>query len=383
MSFITFQYRRDTSSKWAYNNPILSEGELGIETDTRNIKIGNGITPWSGMTYGGFIGNTGITGGNIKSLTGDKDIIVTDTSGDLQIWYKGIGDVTGSGNITASKNGQVVTLGYNGSPNPFLKSYTSDENITIGHNLVLNNIVKYSSVSIGNNANTLQASHNSVAIGSIAAWTNQSDQAVAIGFSSAYNGQQPGAVAISTSAGSLRQNIASVAIGNQAAVNNQGGYSVAIGDGAAYYNQGSYSVAIGNDAGATVQGDRCIGIGYSAALKNQENGAIAIGNNAGNISQGDSSIAIGYDTCAKNQSSKSISIGNSSGYNNQGTNSIAIGCLAGNYNQLPNSIVLNAKTNSNLNPIASGFYVAPVNTYPGVTFRLYYNINTAEIFYSE
>ena len=38
------QLRRDTAANWASSNPVLVEGELGIELDdSRNrIKIGNG-----------------------------------------------------------------------------------------------------------------------------------------------------------------------------------------------------------------------------------------------------------------------------------------------------------------------------------------------------
>lgn len=36
------QFRRDASANWISNNPILLPGEIGIETDTLNFKIGNG-----------------------------------------------------------------------------------------------------------------------------------------------------------------------------------------------------------------------------------------------------------------------------------------------------------------------------------------------------
>jgi hypothetical protein len=39
------QIRRDTSLKWSTNNPVLLQGELGYETDTDCIKIGDGINP--------------------------------------------------------------------------------------------------------------------------------------------------------------------------------------------------------------------------------------------------------------------------------------------------------------------------------------------------
>lgn len=45
------QLRRDLSSKWTEINPILMEGEVGFETDTKLRKIGDGITAWNNLDY--------------------------------------------------------------------------------------------------------------------------------------------------------------------------------------------------------------------------------------------------------------------------------------------------------------------------------------------
>jgi hypothetical protein len=45
------QIRRDTSANWISNNPILSLGEIGIETDTGTAKYGDGLTAWTSLTY--------------------------------------------------------------------------------------------------------------------------------------------------------------------------------------------------------------------------------------------------------------------------------------------------------------------------------------------
>ena len=47
------QLRRDTATNWATENPVLLEGELGIELDSnRNrIKIGDGSTAWNSLPY--------------------------------------------------------------------------------------------------------------------------------------------------------------------------------------------------------------------------------------------------------------------------------------------------------------------------------------------
>ena len=45
------QLRRDSSADWTTINPVLSEGEVGFETNTGKFKIGNGSTTWSGLDY--------------------------------------------------------------------------------------------------------------------------------------------------------------------------------------------------------------------------------------------------------------------------------------------------------------------------------------------
>jgi len=47
------QLRNDSASAWASANPVLLEGEIGIEIDsTRNrIKIGDGSTAWNDLPY--------------------------------------------------------------------------------------------------------------------------------------------------------------------------------------------------------------------------------------------------------------------------------------------------------------------------------------------
>lgn len=55
------QIRRDTSTRWTVNNPILLEGELGYETNTNYMKIGDGTTPWNDLPYW----SGGLTGGGL------------------------------------------------------------------------------------------------------------------------------------------------------------------------------------------------------------------------------------------------------------------------------------------------------------------------------
>lgn len=45
------QIRRDTSERWTEINPLLMEGEMGWETDTRRAKMGDGINNWNDLPY--------------------------------------------------------------------------------------------------------------------------------------------------------------------------------------------------------------------------------------------------------------------------------------------------------------------------------------------
>ena len=45
------QVRRDTAANWTSVNPTLSDGELGYETNTGYMKIGDGSTAWSSLSY--------------------------------------------------------------------------------------------------------------------------------------------------------------------------------------------------------------------------------------------------------------------------------------------------------------------------------------------
>lgn len=56
------QLRRDTAAAWSLADPVLADGEVGLEQDTAQFKIGNGVTPWSALPYGGLQGATGPAG---------------------------------------------------------------------------------------------------------------------------------------------------------------------------------------------------------------------------------------------------------------------------------------------------------------------------------
>jgi len=49
---VQIQLRRDTAANWTAANPVLAAGEMGVETDTLKLKLGDGSTAWNSLGYG-------------------------------------------------------------------------------------------------------------------------------------------------------------------------------------------------------------------------------------------------------------------------------------------------------------------------------------------
>lgn len=74
------QLRRDTASNWTNYNPILLEGESGIELDTDQWKLGDGIHNWNDLPYRGgpYVqqrGQSTTAAMSQKAVTDELDII--------------------------------------------------------------------------------------------------------------------------------------------------------------------------------------------------------------------------------------------------------------------------------------------------------------------
>jgi len=70
------QLRRDSHDNWNNTNPILADGEPGLDYDSNKIKIGDGETQWSGLPYatGALSLATVATTGNYSDLSGTPTI---------------------------------------------------------------------------------------------------------------------------------------------------------------------------------------------------------------------------------------------------------------------------------------------------------------------
>lgn len=71
------QLRTDTAVAWTTANPTLLSGEVGIESDTRKIKVGTGSTAWNVLPY--FLAGVHVRGQASYTTTGTVSIATQGT----------------------------------------------------------------------------------------------------------------------------------------------------------------------------------------------------------------------------------------------------------------------------------------------------------------
>jgi len=76
-TFTRFKLRNGTAAEWTAANPTLLQGEIGVETDTRRYKIGDGSTAWAGLSY--YVDGVAIRGQCSKMTDGTIDITTQGT----------------------------------------------------------------------------------------------------------------------------------------------------------------------------------------------------------------------------------------------------------------------------------------------------------------
>lgn len=71
---IRVKTRRETPRDWAEINPVLADGEIGVEkedSDTIRFKIGNGTDRWTRLPYCD-VATSGGGGGDINFIDGGR-----------------------------------------------------------------------------------------------------------------------------------------------------------------------------------------------------------------------------------------------------------------------------------------------------------------------
>ena len=75
------QLRRDTTANWARVNPILDDGEPGLDITTNQVKYGDGANAWVDLSYAsGGGGGDSIVNGNYSVSVGANGVVTMETS---------------------------------------------------------------------------------------------------------------------------------------------------------------------------------------------------------------------------------------------------------------------------------------------------------------
>jgi len=75
---VQLQLRRGSAAQWTAANTLLAQGELGLETDTGKLKIGDGSTAWTSLAYY-TAGSAAVT--SVNGQTGTVVLTASDISG--------------------------------------------------------------------------------------------------------------------------------------------------------------------------------------------------------------------------------------------------------------------------------------------------------------
>lgn len=128
------QYRRGDASVWTSVNPVLAEGEAGYETDTKKIKVGDGVSAWADLAYisewgSGGGGGGGHSWGEITGTISEQEDLQSafDAKADLSDAFSGdYNDLTNTPTIPTNTNQLTNGAG-------FITGYTVTEGDVTTH----------------------------------------------------------------------------------------------------------------------------------------------------------------------------------------------------------------------------------------------------------
>ncbi len=91
-----------SAASFTARNPVLLRGQIGFESDTRKMKVGNGTTAWSGLSY------TAGGGGGASALDDLSDVTLTTPSNGQVLKYNGTAWVNGTDNTGGATWGSIT-----------------------------------------------------------------------------------------------------------------------------------------------------------------------------------------------------------------------------------------------------------------------------------
>ena len=111
---VRLQIRADTAANWTSFSPVLLANELGLETDTKKFKIGDGNTSWQSLAYFPSIVSGGTVLGNLEIGTTGTLTFEGSTANGFETTL-GVVDPTADRTILLPNQSGTVVVGGNAS----------------------------------------------------------------------------------------------------------------------------------------------------------------------------------------------------------------------------------------------------------------------------
>ena len=125
------QLRRGTAAEWLAANPVLAQGELGVEADTLKVKCGDGVSVWSALSYlidaGNYATMTGVQ--TLTNKTLESPVVNSPT---LNNGYtEEVFVLSGTAPQLSPANGSIQTWALTANSTPALGTWNSGQSLTL------------------------------------------------------------------------------------------------------------------------------------------------------------------------------------------------------------------------------------------------------------
>ena len=163
--------RRDTATNWSNTNPVLYDGQLGIDTTNKKIKIGDGTTAWNSLPYlDGSPSDADYLVKTANSVLSAERVVGNSTS--ITANWGTAGAVTFeraafTGDVTANANSNSLTIANKAVSFAKIQDSAAAGLSVIGRNT--NSVGVFAEIAAANDEEVLRRSGTTLAFGTITA----------------------------------------------------------------------------------------------------------------------------------------------------------------------------------------------------------------------